>query len=107
MKVRLNGIASSVGLSVSRLNFCFYFCLNFTFPRGQWLRNFLFFVAAIGEGYNSVSEKGYFGPWKVCQELLYGREKCGSSVGASIVSFRPIGKFLHFIYSFWLQLDIY
>jgi hypothetical protein len=24
------------------------------------------------------SDRGYFGPWKVCKELAYNREKCGS-----------------------------
>ncbi|XP_059490256.1 uncharacterized protein LOC132205304 [Neocloeon triangulifer] len=40
-----------------------------------------------GFGINKASEKGYFGPWKVCQELLYGRERCGTAIS----SFQPIG----------------
>lgn len=33
------------------------------------------------------SDRGYFGPWKVCKELTYNREKCGSSENVS--RFRP------------------
>lgn len=33
------------------------------------------------------SDKGYFGPWKVCKELAYNREKCGSFENAS--RFKP------------------
>lgn len=33
------------------------------------------------------SDHGYFSPWKVCKELSYNREKCGSSDGVS--RFRP------------------
>lgn len=36
---------------------------------------------------NFGSDKGYFGPWKVCKELTYNREKCGSS--ESVSRFRP------------------
>lgn len=32
------------------------------------------------------SDTGYFGPWKVCKELTYNREKCGSE---NISRFRP------------------
>lgn len=32
------------------------------------------------------SERGYFGPWKTCKRLNYGRELCGD------VRFRPSGK---------------
>lgn len=32
------------------------------------------------------SDRGYFGPWKVCKELNYNREKCGPSA----TSFKPI-----------------
>jgi hypothetical protein len=46
--------------------------------------------AGFGSGINKASEKGYFGPWKVCQELLYGRERCGTSIS----SFQPIGESL-------------
>ncbi|XP_033211940.1 uncharacterized protein LOC117169598 [Belonocnema kinseyi] len=28
----------------------------------------------------SGSEKGYFGPWRQCKYLLYGREKCGEGI---------------------------
>jgi len=45
-----------------------------------------------GFGFNKASEKGYFGPWKVCQELLYGREKCGTAIS----TFQPIGKLFFF-----------
>lgn len=31
------------------------------------------------------SDKGYFGPWRVCKALNYNREKCGSDVSR----FRP------------------
>lgn len=34
-----------------------------------------------------ASDHGYFGPWKVCKELAYNREKCGSYENAS--RFRP------------------
>lgn len=33
------------------------------------------------------ADKGYFGPWKVCKELPYNREKCGSA--ESVSRFRP------------------
>lgn len=33
------------------------------------------------------TDRGYFGPWKVCKELTYNREKCGSS--ENISRFRP------------------
>lgn len=33
------------------------------------------------------SDHGYFGPWKVCKELAYNREKCGSHENAS--RFKP------------------
>ncbi|XP_054269293.1 uncharacterized protein LOC128990759 isoform X1 [Macrosteles quadrilineatus] len=33
------------------------------------------------------SEKGYFGPWTLCKELLYGRTKCGDNVSR----FQPHG----------------
>jgi hypothetical protein len=33
------------------------------------------------------SDRGYFGPWKVCKELTYNREKCGSS--DNITRFKP------------------
>jgi hypothetical protein len=33
------------------------------------------------------SDRGYFGPWKVCKELAYNREKCGSFDNAS--RFKP------------------
>ena len=33
------------------------------------------------------SDRGYFGPWRVCKELTYNREKCGSSDNVS--RFRP------------------
>jgi hypothetical protein len=36
---------------------------------------------------NFGSDSGYFGPWKVCRELTYNREKCGSGEGVS--RFRP------------------
>lgn len=29
------------------------------------------------------SDRGYFGPWSVCKELTYNREKCGSSDNVS------------------------
>lgn len=32
-----------------------------------------------------ASEKGYFGPWQMCKQLLYGRTKCGDEVAR----FRP------------------
>ncbi|CAO1409606.1 unnamed protein product [Diamesa tonsa] len=31
------------------------------------------------------SDRGYFGPWKVCKELTYNREKCGTGIS----KFRP------------------
>lgn len=34
-------------------------------------------------GWNS--ERGYFGPWKVCKKLGYGRETCGE------FRFKPLG----------------
>lgn len=34
-----------------------------------------------------ASDHGYFGPWKVCKELAYNREKCGSHDTAS--RFKP------------------
>ncbi|CAB3379395.1 Hypothetical predicted protein [Cloeon dipterum] len=43
--------------------------------------------SGFGYGVNKGGERGYFGPWKVCQELLYGREKCGTAIS----QFRPIG----------------
>lgn len=36
---------------------------------------------------SGFSDHGYFGPWKVCKELTYNREKCGSSENVS--RFRP------------------
>lgn len=39
------------------------------------------------ENGNFNSDHGYFGPWKVCKELAYNREKCGSHENAS--RFRP------------------
>lgn len=33
------------------------------------------------------SDRGYFSPWRVCKELAYNREKCGSYENAS--RFRP------------------
>ncbi|XP_046688170.1 LOW QUALITY PROTEIN: uncharacterized protein LOC124373894 [Homalodisca vitripennis] len=33
------------------------------------------------------AERGYFGPWTTCKELLYGRTKCGENVSR----FRPHG----------------
>lgn len=33
------------------------------------------------------SDRGYFGPWKVCKELTYDRTRCGSSENVS--RFRP------------------
>ncbi|XP_039279094.1 uncharacterized protein LOC111051995 [Nilaparvata lugens] len=33
-----------------------------------------------------ASEKGYFGPWQICKQLLYGRTKCGNEV----TRFRPV-----------------
>lgn len=33
------------------------------------------------------ADRGYFGPWKVCKELTYNREKCGSPENVS--RFRP------------------
>lgn len=35
------------------------------------------------------ADSGYFGPWKVCKELSYNREKCGSAENVS--RFRPSG----------------
>lgn len=29
---------------------------------------------------NRAFDSGYFGPWRVCKQLLYNREKCGSDV---------------------------
>lgn len=34
-----------------------------------------------------AADHGYFGPWKVCKELAYNREKCGSHENAS--RFKP------------------
>lgn len=36
---------------------------------------------------NFNGDNGYFGPWKVCRELAYNRERCGSHESAS--RFRP------------------
>lgn len=36
-------------------------------------------------------ERGYFGPWKVCKQLNYGREICGN------FRFRPSGMFDYII----------
>lgn len=36
------------------------------------------------------SEKGYFGPFKTCKKLNYGREVCGD------FHFKPHGNFLYF-----------
>lgn len=36
-----------------------------------------------------AADRGYFGPWKVCKELTYNREKCGSA--ESVSRFRPSG----------------
>nr|CAD7400828.1 unnamed protein product [Timema poppensis] len=32
------------------------------------------------------AERGYFGPWQTCKQLLYGRERCGPLV----TRFRPV-----------------
>lgn len=37
----------------------------------------------------SAAEKGYFGPWRQCKLLLYGRERCGQGVSR----FQPVCKF--------------
>lgn len=34
-------------------------------------------------------DRGYFGPWKVCKQLNYHREKCGPEVSR----FRPSSKY--------------
>ncbi|XP_054006621.1 uncharacterized protein LOC128891250 isoform X2 [Hylaeus anthracinus] len=34
----------------------------------------------------SAAEKGYFGPWRQCKLLLYGRERCGQGVSR----FQPV-----------------
>ncbi|XP_046622948.1 uncharacterized protein LOC124306370 isoform X1 [Neodiprion virginianus] len=34
----------------------------------------------------SAAENGYFGPWRQCKQLLYGRERCGSAVSR----FQPV-----------------
>lgn len=34
-----------------------------------------------------AAEKGYFGPWLLCKELLYGRTKCGDS---GVSRFQPV-----------------
>lgn len=39
----------------------------------------------VGGGF--ASDQGYFGPWKVCKQLNYNREKCGSA--ESVSRFRP------------------
>lgn len=39
----------------------------------------------LGGGWEA--ERGYFGPWKTCKKLNYGRELCGD------FRFRPPGKF--------------
>lgn len=36
---------------------------------------------------SGFGDHGYFGPWKICKELTYNREKCGSSEIGS--RFRP------------------
>ncbi|XP_046395625.1 uncharacterized protein LOC124162927 [Ischnura elegans] len=35
---------------------------------------------------STASERGYFGPWKVCKALIYGRENCGRGVAR----FKPV-----------------
>jgi len=37
--------------------------------------------------------KGYFGPWRQCKYLLYGREWCGQSVSR----FQPVCEFRYVI----------
>lgn len=39
------------------------------------------------------SDRGYFGPWRVCKELTYNREKCGSAENVS--RFKPS----HFVFA--------
>lgn len=45
---------------------------------------FLPFVTA-----GTAAEKGYFGPWRQCKMLLYGREWCGQNVSR----FQPVCEF--------------
>lgn len=46
------------------------------------------------------SDRGYFGPWKVCKELTYNREKCGSSENVS--RFRPS----HFVFASGIMIVV-
>lgn len=39
----------------------------------------------------TAAEKGYFGPWRQCKFLLYGREWCGQN---NISRFQPVCEFL-------------
>lgn len=39
------------------------------------------------------SDRGYFSPWRVCKELTYNREKCGSAENVS--RFKPS----HFVFA--------
>lgn len=46
----------------------------------------IFFISVVTAG--TAAEKGYFGPWRQCKLLLYGREWCGQSVSR----FQPVCK---------------
>lgn len=41
---------------------------------------YIIFTGSYGE------DHGYFGPWKTCKLLLYGRERCGSDASRFRVS---------------------
>lgn len=46
------------------------------------------------------SDRGYFSPWRICKELTYNREKCGSSENVS--RFKPS----HFVFASGLSIAI-
>lgn len=41
-------------------------------------------------------DHGYFGPFKVCKQLAYNREKCGNDVSKFRLSCKFLYTFIHF-----------